>query len=101
MRIRCRSPNIGDPRLGRARRSASDGAAPRRTRRDRSPLQRGPEVDEHRLARLTAKSAHRLATRVVGMARGAYVMQLGQVPYGEAWDLQRALAGAVSQGAVP
>src|SRR5213078_3983147 len=35
------------------------------------------------------------------MARGAYVMQLGQVPYGEAWDLQRALAGAVSQGAVP
>jgi lipoyl(octanoyl) transferase len=28
-------------------------------------------------------------------------MQLGQVPYREAWDLQRALAGAVSQGAIP
>src|SRR5438309_4830264 len=28
-------------------------------------------------------------------------MQLGQVAYREAWDLQRALAGAVSQGAVP
>jgi lipoyl(octanoyl) transferase len=28
-------------------------------------------------------------------------MQLGHVPYGEAWDLQRALAGAVSQGAIP
>jgi lipoyl(octanoyl) transferase len=28
-------------------------------------------------------------------------MQLGSVPYREAWDLQRSLAGAVSQGAVP
>ena len=28
-------------------------------------------------------------------------MQLGQVPYREAWELQRSLAGAVSQGAVP
>jgi lipoyl(octanoyl) transferase len=35
------------------------------------------------------------------MARGAYVMQLGQVPYLEAWDVQRSLAGAVSQGAIP
>jgi len=35
------------------------------------------------------------------VARGAYLMQLGAVPYGEAWDLQRALAGAVSQGAIP
>src|SRR5438093_8493997 len=35
------------------------------------------------------------------MTRGAYVMQLGAVPYTEAWELQRALAGAVSQGAVP
>src|ERR671923_987000 len=35
------------------------------------------------------------------MARGAYVMQLGRVPYLEAWDLQRSLAGAVSQGAIP
>jgi lipoyl(octanoyl) transferase len=35
------------------------------------------------------------------MTRGGYVMQLGQVPYAEAWDLQRSLAGAVSQGAIP
>jgi lipoyl(octanoyl) transferase len=28
-------------------------------------------------------------------------MNLGAVPYGEAWDLQRSLAGAVSQGAIP
>jgi lipoyl(octanoyl) transferase len=35
------------------------------------------------------------------MARGGYLMQLGQVPYGEAWELQRSLAGAVSQGAIP
>ena len=35
------------------------------------------------------------------MARGGYLMQLGTVPYREAWDLQRALAGAVSQGAIP
>jgi lipoyl(octanoyl) transferase len=31
----------------------------------------------------------------------AYVMQLGRVPYLEAWELQRSLAGAVSQGAIP
>ena len=35
------------------------------------------------------------------MTRGGYVMQLGQVPYREAWELQRSLAGAVSQGAIP
>src|SRR3954463_12023400 len=28
-------------------------------------------------------------------------MQLGLVPYAEAWELQRSLAGAVSQGAIP
>jgi lipoyl(octanoyl) transferase len=28
-------------------------------------------------------------------------MQLGVVPYREAWELQRSLAGAVSQGAIP
>jgi lipoyl(octanoyl) transferase len=33
--------------------------------------------------------------------RGAYLLQLGLVPYGEAFDLQRSLAGAVSQGAIP
>jgi lipoyl(octanoyl) transferase len=35
------------------------------------------------------------------MARGGYVMQLGTVAYSEAWELQRSLAGAVSQGAIP
>ena len=35
------------------------------------------------------------------MSRGAYVLELGLVPYREAWDLQRSLAGAVSQGAIP
>jgi lipoyl(octanoyl) transferase len=35
------------------------------------------------------------------MTRGAYVLQLGRVPYREAWDLQRSLAGAVSQSAIP
>jgi lipoyl(octanoyl) transferase len=35
------------------------------------------------------------------MSRGAYLMQLGLVPYAEAWALQRSLAGAVSQGAIP
>ena len=33
--------------------------------------------------------------------KGAYVMNLGLVPYTEAWELQRSLAGAVSQGAIP
>ncbi len=32
---------------------------------------------------------------------GAYLLELGLVPYQEAWDLQRSLAGAVSQGAIP
>lgn len=35
------------------------------------------------------------------MARGAYLMNLGQTPYTEAWELQRSLAAAVSQGAIP
>jgi lipoyl(octanoyl) transferase len=35
------------------------------------------------------------------MTRGAYLLDLGRVPYREAWDLQRSLAGAVSQGAIP
>lgn len=35
------------------------------------------------------------------MSEGAYLMNLGLVPYGEAWELQRSLAGAVSQGAIP
>jgi lipoyl(octanoyl) transferase len=35
------------------------------------------------------------------MSRGAYLFNLGTVPYPEAWELQRSLAGAVSQGAIP
>ena len=35
------------------------------------------------------------------MSRGAYLLSLGVVPYGEALELQRSLAGAVSQGAIP
>jgi lipoyl(octanoyl) transferase len=35
------------------------------------------------------------------MARGAYILNLGRVPYLEAWELQRSLAGGVSQGAIP
>jgi lipoyl(octanoyl) transferase len=35
------------------------------------------------------------------MTRGAYLLDLGLVPYREAWDLQRSLAGGVSQGAIP
>ncbi len=35
------------------------------------------------------------------MSRGAYLLNLECVPYAEAWDLQRSLAAAVSQGAIP
>ncbi|HXF98444.1 MAG TPA: lipoyl(octanoyl) transferase LipB [Gaiellaceae bacterium] len=35
------------------------------------------------------------------MPRQGYLLSLGRVPYLEAWDLQRSLAGAVSQGAIP
>jgi lipoate-protein ligase B len=35
------------------------------------------------------------------VATGGYVIQLGEVPYLDAWELQRSLAGAVSQGAIP
>ena len=35
------------------------------------------------------------------MARPGYVLHLGQTPYLEAWDLQRSLAAAVSQDAIP
>jgi lipoyl(octanoyl) transferase len=33
--------------------------------------------------------------------RDAYVLNLGLVPYSEAWELQRSVADAVSQGALP
>jgi lipoyl(octanoyl) transferase len=35
------------------------------------------------------------------VSEGAYLMNLGLVPYREAWELQRSLAAAVSQGAIP
>jgi lipoyl(octanoyl) transferase len=35
------------------------------------------------------------------MTRTARLMQFGQVPYREAWDLQRAVAAAVSDGSIP
>jgi len=35
------------------------------------------------------------------MARGAYVLHLGEMPYLEAWELQRFLAAAVQEGTVP
>jgi lipoyl(octanoyl) transferase len=35
------------------------------------------------------------------MTLDAYLMNLGLVDYTEAWDLQRSLAGAVAQGAIP
>jgi lipoyl(octanoyl) transferase len=35
------------------------------------------------------------------VSEGAYLMNLGATPYLEAWDLQRSLAAAVSQGAMP
>ena len=35
------------------------------------------------------------------MPRGAYLMNLGLTGYREAWELQRSLAAAVSQGAIP
>jgi len=35
------------------------------------------------------------------MSTGAYLMSLGLTPYSEAWDLQRSLAAAVGQGAMP
>jgi lipoyl(octanoyl) transferase len=35
------------------------------------------------------------------VSRQGYLLNLGTVPYGEAWELQRSLVGAVSQGAIP
>ena len=48
-----------------------------------------------------ALAALQVAARLNRMSRGAYLLDLGLVPYQEAWDLQRSLAGAVSQGAIP
>ncbi len=35
------------------------------------------------------------------MSRPGYLLNLGPTPYTEAWDLQRSIAAAVSQGAMP
>ena len=35
------------------------------------------------------------------MSRSAYILNLGLVPYLEAWDLQRSLAGSVGRGEMP
>jgi lipoyl(octanoyl) transferase len=35
------------------------------------------------------------------MGRGAYLLNLGRIEYQAAWDLQRSLAAAVLQGAIP
>jgi lipoyl(octanoyl) transferase len=35
------------------------------------------------------------------VAQLGYLLNVGPTPYLEAWDLQRSLAGAVSQGAIP
>jgi lipoate-protein ligase B len=35
------------------------------------------------------------------VAQRAYVLNLGLAPYREAWELQRAIAGAVSRGVIP
>jgi lipoyl(octanoyl) transferase len=35
------------------------------------------------------------------VSSGAYLLNLGLVPYAEAFELQRSLAGAVTQGAIP
>jgi lipoyl(octanoyl) transferase len=41
------------------------------------------------------------ADRVTGVTRGAYLLNLGVMPYREAWDLQRSVAAAVSRCEIP
>jgi lipoyl(octanoyl) transferase len=52
---------------------------------------------------ISPASGPKLATRSYSrsVTRGTYLLNLGAVPYLEAWDLQRSLAAAVSQGAIP
>src|SRR5690242_17331104 len=66
-------------------------ALPRRRRRRRAPAALSSSAARPRAPRVPSES----------MARGAYSMDLGRVDYLEAWDLQRSLAAAVSQGAIP
>src|SRR5438876_8580795 len=64
--------------------------------RCRSPPAQAPTA-------LSSSAARPRATRVpsVSVNRGAYFLNLGLVEYQAAWDLQRSLAAAVSQGAIP
>src|SRR5437764_7616998 len=68
----------------------------RATPRRRCPPARAPTA-------LSSSAARPRATRVpsVSVNRGAYFLNLGLVEYQAAWDLQRSLAAAVSQGAIP
>src|SRR6266702_480273 len=67
-------------------------AEPRR----RSPPARAPTA-------LSSSAARPRATRVpsVSVYPDAYYLNHGLVEYQAAWDLQRSLAAAVSQGAIP
>jgi lipoyl(octanoyl) transferase len=56
---------------------------------------RSPDVSS-----ATCGSAWRAGTSPP-ISEPAYLLNLGETPYLEAWDLQRSLAGAVSQGAIP
>jgi lipoyl(octanoyl) transferase len=63
-------------------------------------------LDEDHGSQRVGQCIHGRIVTVLGqyaedVARGGYVLQLGEVPYLEAWELQRSLAGAVSQGAIP
>src|SRR5439155_15322525 len=51
------------------------------------------------ISRRRSRPGTRPPTKTV--PNGAYLLNLGETPYGEAWDLQRSLAAAVSQGAIP
>src|SRR5919109_45693 len=88
------------------RRAVDRPASPRSrstSRRPSRPASRLRLVRSRRAA--GSSSSHPAASHAVAsvdaMSRGAYVLDLGLVPYREAWDLQRSLAGAVSQGAIP
>src|ERR671914_2023681 len=86
------------------RRLAGLRAHERPSERDR----RGPRTAAGRahlrpLARAVGDAARRRSAtlrRAIDMTPG-YVLNLGAVPYLEAWEVQRSLAGAVSQGAIP
>src|SRR5919109_1379012 len=88
------------------RRAVDRPASPRSrstSRRPSRPASRLRLVRSRRAAGSSSSppaASHAVAS-VDAMSRGAYVLDLDLVPYREAWDLQRSLAGAVSQGAIP